>query len=251
MDDIRFLAAPIAHRGLHDAAAGVVENSLPAIAAAVAAGFAVEIDVQLSRDGEAMVFHDPVLDRLTARTGPVRALDAAVLRAVALRGGRGATIPTLAQALAVVAGRVGVVVEIKDQGGRLDDSGVGPLEARVAQALAAYAGPAAVMSFNADSMAAMARLAPATPRGLVGRPAREYPSGPDVAALARMQDLTALRAVGGRFVSYAHAALPFAAALAARQGGAMTQCWTLRDDAAATRALRHADGVTFEGWRPG
>ena len=60
---------PIAHRGLHDQAAGIVENSLSAARAAIEAGFAIECDVQLSADGEAMVFHDFTLERLTGATG--------------------------------------------------------------------------------------------------------------------------------------------------------------------------------------
>ena len=58
-------ARPIAHRGLHDRAASRPENTLAAARAAVAGGFAIECDVQLSADGEAMVFHDAALGRLT------------------------------------------------------------------------------------------------------------------------------------------------------------------------------------------
>ena len=66
---------PIAHRGLHDAAKGVIENTLRAAEAAIAGGFAIECDIQLSSDGEAIVFHDETLDRLTDASGPVSALE--------------------------------------------------------------------------------------------------------------------------------------------------------------------------------
>ena len=62
-------ARPIAHRGVHDAAKGLAENSIGAAEAAIAGGFAIECDVQLSRDGEAMVFHDDNLRRLTRARG--------------------------------------------------------------------------------------------------------------------------------------------------------------------------------------
>jgi glycerophosphoryl diester phosphodiesterase len=62
-------ARPIAHRGLHDRARGVIENSLAAADAAVAGAYAIECDVQISRDGEAIVFHDETLERLTTAQG--------------------------------------------------------------------------------------------------------------------------------------------------------------------------------------
>jgi len=240
------LAAPVAHRGLHGP--GAPENSLAAIDAAARAGFGVEIDVQLSADGEAMVFHDATLDRMTDATGPLRARDAAALRALRLRGG-GGTIPTLAEALALMAGRSALLVEIKGQGGALGPEGVGPLEARVAALLAGHAGPVAVMSFNPDSVAAMARLAPALPRGLVGCPAAACGGGAPEAR-ARMADLAAFEAVGASFFSYDWRALPTPRTRALRAAGAGALCWTTRSTAEHAAALRHAQQVTFEGYAP-
>lgn len=160
-----FLRLPIAHRALHDRAAGRPENSPGAIRAAIEAGYGIEIDLQLSADGVPMVFHDETLDRLTAETGPLAARTAAELRAIPLRDAAD-TIPTLAEVLELVAGRVPLLIEIKDQDGALGPA-VGALEAATAAALEGYGGPAAVMSFNPQSMAEMARLRPDLPRGLV------------------------------------------------------------------------------------
>ena len=129
-----FLAAPIAHRGLHDRAAGVVENSRAAFAAAIAAGYGIEMDIQRSADGEAMVFHDDEMPRLTGLPGLVHDYTVAQLSATPLLDG-GETVPTLAEVLALVAGRAPLLIEIKDQDGALGP-GVGPLEARVAELLA-------------------------------------------------------------------------------------------------------------------
>ena len=63
------IARPVAHRGLHDAAAGIVENTPSAFAAAIAGDYAIECDIQISADGEAMVFHDQTLERLTEGSG--------------------------------------------------------------------------------------------------------------------------------------------------------------------------------------
>jgi len=108
------VARPIAHRGLHDAGAGLIENTLAAADAAIAAGFAIECDVQDTADGEAVVFHDFTLDRLTSQKGPVRERKAADLAGTAIRGAAEG-IPTLAAFLGRIAGATPLVVEIKSR----------------------------------------------------------------------------------------------------------------------------------------
>ena len=108
------VARPIAHRGLHDSRAGIFENTLAAAEAAIAGGFAIECDVQDTADGEAVVFHDHTLERLTGGHGSVRERDAAELTALAVAATQD-RIPTLEAFLARVAGRVPVIVEIKSR----------------------------------------------------------------------------------------------------------------------------------------
>ena len=242
-----FLGPAIAHRGLHDRAAGRIENSRAAVAAAVAAGYGIEIDVQRSADGEAMVFHDDALDRLTAATGPLRARSAADLGRIVLTGGGGETIPTLGEILSLVAGRAALLVEVKDQSGRMDATGVGPLEARVAALLAGYAGPAAAMSFNPASVAALRDAAPGLARGLTacGPDGWEGAAGAD--RLAAMADWDA---VGAAFCSYRWRDLPTAETARRRAAGLPVLSWTLRSAADEAAARRHCDNVTFEGYSP-
>jgi len=245
-----FLDTPIAHRGLHDRGAGRIENSLSAIRAAVERGFGVELDLQVSADGAAMVFHDARLDRLTGETGEVRARDAAELGEIALTGSSD-RIPTLEAVLAEVAGRVPLLLEIKDQDGALGEN-IGPLEAAVARALTGYAGPVAVMSFNPHSVEEMARLAPDIPRGLVTDPflAADWPDLPQAVG-------DALRAIGdydragASFIS--HNATDLAAGPVARlkAAGAAVLCWTVRSAEAEAEARRVAGNITFEGYDPG
>ena len=128
-----FLGPPIAHRALHDVSAGRPENSLSAVQAAIAVGYGIEIDLQLTADGAAMVFHDYGLKRLTGRDGTVRQRTAADLSAIPLAGGDGETIPTLAEVLDRVAGQVPLLIELKDQDGAMGDR-IGPLEAATAAA---------------------------------------------------------------------------------------------------------------------
>ncbi|MGY3420625.1 glycerophosphoryl diester phosphodiesterase [Bradyrhizobium sp. F1.13.4] len=79
-------ARPVAHRGLHDIARGIVENMPGAVQAAIAGNFSIEVDIQLSADGEAMVHHDHALGRLTETTGPLVDKTAAELKALTFQG---------------------------------------------------------------------------------------------------------------------------------------------------------------------
>ncbi len=240
-----FLAAPIAHRALHGP--GAAENSLEAIRAAAAAGYGIEIDVQRTADGRAVVFHDDALGRLTGRRGRVRDLPAAALAALPLVGG--GTIPLLEDALAA-AGRAPVLVEVKDQSGDLSAAGTGPLERAVAAALAGHDGPVAAMSFNPHAARALRAAAPALPVGLTTcafAPA-DWPGLPP----ARLAALRALPDAGdAAFLSHDHRDLASPHLAPARARGVPVLCWTIRSPEAAAAALRLADQITFEGYRPG
>jgi glycerophosphoryl diester phosphodiesterase len=154
-----FQQRPIAHRGLWRSG-GAPENSLAAFEAACRKGYGIELDVQLSADGEAMVFHDQTLERLTASAGLVEENTADELSALRLLGSD-QTIPTLAEVLALIDGRVPVLVELKTPPGQ-----EGLLERRVAELLETYSGPVAALSFNADALAWLAGHAPDISRGL-------------------------------------------------------------------------------------
>jgi glycerophosphoryl diester phosphodiesterase len=241
-----FLNAPIAHRALHDKTKGRPENSLAAILAAKSAGYGIELDLQISSDGVAMVFHDEVLDRLTDETGPVRDRDAQTLMSIPLRHGAEG-IPTLAIVLKLVAGRVPLLLEIKDQHGGLGPTD-GRLEAATAATLAGYDGPVALMSFNPHSIAEMARLCPDLPRGLT-----TSAFDPDDWAPVPADRCAALREIGdydrveASFISHEAADLdrPRVAQIKAK---APVLCWTITSAAAEAHARRIADNVTFEGY---
>jgi glycerophosphoryl diester phosphodiesterase len=242
-----FLDRPIAHRALHDMAQGRPENSRAALSAAIAGGYGIEIDVQPSADSVPMVFHDEELDRLTDTTGLVNARSASALGQIRLRGSDEG-IPTLAEVLEIVGGRVPLLVEIKDQDGQMGER-IGPLEAATARVLAGYAGPVAVMSFNPHSVAAMARLAPGIPRGLTTSawdPADWAPVAP--AVCDRLRDIPDYDRTGACFISHeaADLARPRVAELA--HAGAAILCWTIRSPQAEANARRIAQNVTFEGY---
>lgn len=242
-----FLAAPIAHRAFHDVAAGRPENSRAAVRAAIAAGYAIEIDLQLSRDGVAMVFHDETLERLTPRQGWLRDLTAAELGEIPLTGGDEG-IPTFAEILSLVAGRVPVLVELKDQTLRMEDSD-GKLEAATVAALQVYTGPVALMSFNPHCIGHLARLAPHIARGITTSAYDPEDWAPlPHETCDRLRLIPDYTSVGASFISHEAADLsrPRVAELAAQ--GAAILCWTIKSPAAEAAARRIAQNVTFEGY---
>lgn len=242
-----FLARPVAHRGLHGL--GRPENSLAAIEAGITAGYGIEIDVQPAACGTPMVFHDATLDRMTRRRGRISERSVASLTATPLKRGPH-TIPTLERVLETIAGRVPLIVEIKDQDGSMGPN-VGRLEEAVCAMLSRYGGPAAVMSFNPHSVAACRDRAPDLPRGLVTCAFRRVLwrklSKETRRSLAAMEALGALDAA---FISHAHRDLDSISVRAARASGHAILCWTVRSPGDEATARRVADQVTFEKYRP-
>ncbi|MFD1748354.1 glycerophosphodiester phosphodiesterase family protein [Salipiger marinus] len=242
-----FLDRPIAHRALHDRALGRPENSRAAITAAIAAGYGIEMDLQLSSDGCAMVFHDDLLDRLTGASGPLRQRRAADLAALRLRDSDEG-IPTLAEVLDLVAGRVPLLIEVKDQDGGMG-ANVGTLERAAVADLAGYRGPVALMSFNPHSVAALADLAPDLPRGLTtdGYEAEGWPTL-SASRRAELREIPDYDRTGASFISHhwRDLARPRVAELA--EAGAEVLCWTIRSPEAEAEARQIARNITFEGY---
>ena len=239
-------ARPIAHRGYHDTSAGRVENTLSAVRAAMEHRFAIEVDLQLSADGAVVVFHDDTVDRVLDGSGRVDGFSLSALKALDFRLG-GDRVPTLAELLATVAGAVPLVIELKS-----DFSGNRKLEEAVAPILTTYAGPAVVMSFDPDSMAAMQRLAPGIPRGIV---ADRYTDLNDWGFLPatkrrRLRHVLDVPRVGAAFVSYDIHGLPTLATSVLRTIGRPLITWTVRTGADREKARRVADQITFEGFDP-
>lgn len=242
------LTRPIAHRGLHDHRRGIPENSLIAIEAAIAAGYGIEIDLQLSADDEAIVFHDYDLMRMTGRKGAVREFKASELESVALANSQDVRIPTLLQLLEVVAGRVPLLIELKDQDGALG-SNVGRLEAATARALVHYQGEVAVMSLNPYSIAEMSRLAPTIPRGLVTSSFRRSFLSTPWSMRARLRQIPDINRVKASFISHDIRDLRRPRVQALRGAGIPVICWTVRSPKAEVKARALADNITFEGYK--
>lgn len=233
-------ARPVAHRGLHDASRGIIENTTSAFSAAVAGDYAIECDLQLAGDGEAMVFHDETLDRLTEQQGPLAALTADALKTVAFKSTTDRMM-TLGELCGLVAGRVPLIIELKSHFN--SDT---RLVARTAEVLRDYAGPVAAMSFDPIMVSAIASTAPGLPRGLVAEKRLLRDFGMSTSTYLR----TALRAQP-HFFAWSVRDLPAFLPLTARYVlGLPLLTWTVRTEADRARASRWAGQMIFEGFRP-
>jgi glycerophosphoryl diester phosphodiesterase len=241
------IARPVAHRGLHDAAAGIIENTPSAFRAAIAANYAIECDIQISADGEAMVFHDQTLERLTEGSGRVDAMPAAELKRVAFRGTTDRMI-TLGELTELVADRAALLVEIKS---RFD--GDQRLATRAAEVLANYGGRVALMSFDPAPIAALRTLAPRLPRGIVAERRYTHPEWSPLSARTKRALAYFQHALQSRpqFIAYSVKDLSAAIPRLARNVLRLPLLtWTVRNDVDRERAARYADQMIFEGFRP-
>ncbi len=234
---------PIAHRGLHDASAP--ENSSAAFAAAIDKYYAIECDIQLSADGEAVVFHDDTLDRMTSETGLVRAQTARALQKITLANSR-CNIQTLGDMLDQVAGRATLVIEIKSH---WDNSA--ELALRALDVLQSYTGAYALMSFDQSVVALLAERAPHTVRGIVAdRVTDPYYQPLAVSRRIAMRRFLHTQETWPHFVSFDGNGLPFEPVQKIRAAGFPVICWTVTSEQMARRVSRYADQITFEGYHP-
>jgi len=240
----RLFAPPIAHRGLWSPD-GYPENSLGAFQAASAAGYGIELDVQLTADGEAVVFHDASLERMTGAHGRVADHTAADLGRLSLAGGE-ETIPTLADALALVGHRSMVHIEIKSAFGD-----VGPLERRVHEILIDHNGPICVIGFNPYSHAWFADHHPQILRGLDSysyRDANARRLAPDLRrSFSRLEHVDIARP---HFLALSLDMLPNAQATALRAKGMPIIAWTVRKPSEWDAVKSHCDNLIFEAFAP-
>jgi glycerophosphoryl diester phosphodiesterase len=240
-------ARPIAHRGLHDATAGIIENTATAFRAAIARGYGIETDLQISADGEAMVHHDDTLGRLTEGNATLASLPATEIKAVPFKA-TGDRIMPLAELLALVDAQTTLVIELKS---RFD--GDLRLARRAAEVLAGYRGPVALMSFDPALVEAVRSAAPGLTRGIVAERHYDHHEWDRMPASDKTRLAFLLHAPRSRpqFVAYSVRDLTALAPQVARNVfGLPLLTWTVRSEADRTRAARYADQIIFEGFQP-
>lgn len=235
MADLAFLTRqPIAHRGLHDGNKSVWENTLTAAERAIAAGYAIECDLQYAADAVPVVFHDDDMARLCNIKADIRSKTSGELGLLSV-GGTGDKVPTLKALLSLVKGRVPLVIELK--GRRGDDEG---FASSVLEALEGYEGEVALMSFDGWLLRDLKELESPFPVGLTAEGAHEK----HFAAHREVMDY------GLDFISYNYGHLPNPFVAEARARGIPVITWTVRNPDHAAHSYAHADQITFEGYDP-
>ncbi|WP_027581224.1 glycerophosphodiester phosphodiesterase [Bradyrhizobium sp. Ai1a-2] len=241
-------ARPVAHRGLHDAARGIIENMPAAAEAAIAGNFTIECDIQLTADGEAMVHHDDALGRLTEGSGLLLTKTAAELKAIRFKN-TDERMMSLGDLCTLVAGRVPLLVEVKSH-----FDGDRKLVKRMAEVLSNYSGPVVGMSFDPDQVLALREIMPRLHRGITAQ--RSYDDGYWAKLTPAQRDSMLYLRHGFRtephFVAYWVDQLPAPAPWIARNlFGCPLLAWTVRTPEQRAKAARYADQMIFEGFMPG
>ena len=241
-------ARPVAHRGLHDLARGIVENMPGAVTAAIDGNFNIEVDLQLTADGEAMVHHDDALGRLTESSGPLLGMSSTQLKAVKFKD-TSERMMSLGDLCALVEGRAPLVIEVKSH-----FDGDRKLVTRMAEVLASYRGPAVGMSFDPDQVLALRELMPELPRGIIAQRNYDDDYWKKLTLQQRRSMLHLRHAFHTRphFVAFWIDQLPAPAPwIASNVFGLPLLAWTVRTPEQRERATRYADQMIFEGFRPG
>jgi glycerophosphoryl diester phosphodiesterase len=249
MRDLAPFLKPIAHRGLHDAAKGRIENTAPAFEAALAKGYGIECDIRPAACGTPMVFHDARLERLIESKDAVGALDAAALKRLKFRTADTHVIE-LADLLALVDGREPLLVEIKSEWETPDPRFV----TAIATLSTAYRGPIGLMSFDPAMMTAMREAAASVPRGIVSGPFEGTGWSLDriePERAFRLRHFLESRPAAPDFYAYDVKALPTPVTRYVREVlGMPLFTWTVRTQEERKTAARWADAPIFEGYEP-
>ncbi len=236
----KFKRVHYAHRGLHDTERA--ENSLSAFKAAVDAGYGIELDVRLTKDGELVVFHDDTLERMCGTPERVDSRTLSELRELKLLR-TSDTLPTFREVLDLVDGKVPLLVELKEDQGKY-----GVTEAAV-RMLADYKGEYMIESFNPLALARVKKLAPEVVRGILSQSYmnRKGSRTPTFFLLHLLllnvicrPDFIAMNRIDHKNL---------AMRIARRLFGATTFAWTVRSPEEEKAALSHGfDGVIFENY---
>ena len=241
---------PIAHRGFHDRSRGIIENSASAFEAACQRGYTIECDVQLSRDGIPMIFHDDDLDRLTGVHGPVGAKTMAELASYKLLdSAAGDTPQSFKEFLAQVDGRVLLQIELKQQA---DQAMTDVLAQTVLDALGAYRGPVTIESFDPRLLIALRKRGAAYPLGIVtyGYDEPEWDSNLSGGTKFALRHLLHWPQTRFDFISCRDKSLDLPAVKLFRSFGIPVTTWTIKSSVDALAVMGKADQIVFEGFEP-
>jgi glycerophosphoryl diester phosphodiesterase len=241
---------PIAHRGLHDRANGVIENTASAFEAAIAGNFAIECDLQLTSDGVPVIFHDDDMQRLLGKAGAVAEATAADITTLPLLGSSAGDRPQkFTEFLTQIGGRTLLQIELKHQ---RDNTGTQLLARSVAELLKAYTGPVTIESFDPNLLTSIRQFGFAGPRGII---TYDYADANEDTRLTEAQRFTLRHLLHWHetqfdFISCSKDALDLPAITFWRALGKPVTAWTIRSQAEADAARPFVNQLVFEGFDP-
>jgi glycerophosphoryl diester phosphodiesterase len=233
----------IAHRGLHDGNRDIPENSLAAFRRAADKGYAIECDVNLTKDGDIVVFHDETLSRMTGLDGHVWDHTVDELKTMRLLD-TAETIPSLEDLLALVDGEVPLLIELKPKGDY-----IGLAEA-FARKIRHYQGAYAVQSFHPYTLIWFSEHMPDVPRGQIAE------SFKDDTSLVFWKKFLLKRMYFNRrstpdFINYNIHELPNRHVDRAKRQGKIVLAYCARTNEELSWMRDHYDNAVFEGFIPG
>lgn len=241
---------PIAHRGLHDISRGVIENTPSAFEAAIAGGYGIECDVQLSSDGVPYIFHYDDLDRLVGRSGRSDAIGIDEVCALPLLGSSTGDRPQrFTEFLTQVDGRTLLQIELKRQS---TAAGTDKLARAVAAALSTYRGPNVIESFDPNLLIAMRKAGYEGKLGIITYSWRIPDWDADIPARQKfaLRHLLHWPMTRFDFISCHDVALDLPAVRFFHALGVPVCTWTIKSQAQAETVLTRADQIVFEGFVP-
>jgi glycerophosphoryl diester phosphodiesterase len=250
MDSRPLFPQPVAHRGLHNRVAGIIENSASAFEAAIQRGYAIECDLQLTRDDVPVVFHDDDLDRLTTITGPVRDAHSETLCNLPLVGSAEHERPQrFADLLSQIAGRTQLLIELKRQ---RDSRATEALARAAARIAGAYEGDLTFESFDPELIILVREFGFAGARGIVTYDYDDPDADMDLSEEQRsaLRDLAHASDTRFDFISCDHKAVAMPSVRYWREQGLPVTAWTIRSESEAAAAAPHVDQIVFEGYDP-
>ena len=232
------IETPFAHRGLHGPHSGHVENSLSAFQAANERGHGFELDVLLSKDEKAMVFHDVDLKRLTGQSGTIQDFTADQLSGIKLSGSDDIILP-LKETLRYIDQTYPVLIEIKGDQGQAST-----IAQAVYDDIKNYSGPVAVMSFYPDIIRWFQEDAPDITRGLVATSIRG--DGLPENYFSPVQQISTLGDLAVNFIAYDIKALPNEVTEHCRTTDIPVLTWTVRTEELRQKAVHYTDNIIYE-----
>lgn len=246
----RLFPRPIAHRGLHDIARGVIENSPSAFEAAIAGDFAIECDVQLSSDGVPYIFHDDDLQRLVGRPGRSDAIAIADITATPLLSSSAGECPQrFTEFLDQVAGRTLLQIELKQQSTPV---GTRRMAEAVTAALSTYRGEQVIESFDPNLLIAMRRAGYTGKLGIItySWAIQEWDAQIPAGQKFVLRHLLHWPLTRFDFISCHAPSLDLASVRFFRALGVPVTSWTIKSREEAEHVAKKADQIVFEGFEP-